>query len=289
MKNVKIAISTFACLVSLLMFWQPAIAQNLEGNSLTTSGEIEVLTLGVFHFNFPNLDAKKYDKEEQIDVLSPEFQKEIEAIANRLAEFKPNVVVIERPVSKQSQIDSLYHEYLAGNHQLERSETQQLGFRIASKCNAVVFCADAWGNTFSEVKELIGNSESAEYKRFEETFSHNIDSTLYFNDRTIFQEQGILAELKKINSRESIRKHMGNYLIGHFKFEALPGDYLGADFESGRWIDRNIRIFRNIQRIPKSQNQRILVIFGAGHMSLLNYLFECSPEYKLLDVNDFLK
>ncbi len=31
------------------------------------------------------------------------------------------------------------------------------------------------------------------------------------------------------------------------------------------------------------------MIFGAGHMTILNYLFECSPEYKLLHVNDYLK
>ena len=41
--------------------------------------------------------------------------------------------------------------------------------------------------------------------------------------------------------------------------------------------------------IMKVSGKRILVIFGAGHMTILNYLFECSPEYKLLHVNDYLK
>ena len=81
---------------------------------------------------------------------------------------------------------------------------------------------------------------------------------------------------------------LGDYLIGHFKNESTEGDYTGTDFEAGRWFDRNLRIFRNIQRIPKSV-KRILVIFGSGHMNLLNYLFECSPEYKLLNINDFLQ
>ncbi|MCS3161177.1 DUF5694 domain-containing protein [Bacteroides faecis] len=44
---------------------------------------------------------------------------------------------------------------------------------------------------------------------------------------------------------------MGNYLIGHFKYESDKGDYTGTDFESGRWFNRNLRIFRNIQRTPK--------------------------------------
>lgn len=92
-----------------------------------------------------------------------------------------------------------------------------------------------------------------------------------------------------LNNSERIKQSLGNYLIGHFKYESKEGDYTGADFESGRWFNRNLRIFRNIQRIPQSAGKRILVIFGAGHMNLLNYLFECSPEYILFEVNDYLK
>ena len=38
----------------------------------------EVLTLGVFHFDFPNLDMQQISEEDQINVLSPVYQKEIE-------------------------------------------------------------------------------------------------------------------------------------------------------------------------------------------------------------------
>ncbi|MFR5759097.1 MAG: hypothetical protein ACLUE2_15115 [Bacteroides cellulosilyticus] len=40
--------------------------------------QAEVLTLGVFHFEFPNLDVQQVSEEDQIDVLSPQYQKEIE-------------------------------------------------------------------------------------------------------------------------------------------------------------------------------------------------------------------
>lgn len=86
-----------------------------------------------------------------------------------------------------------------------------------------------------------------------------------------------------------IKKDLGNYLIKHFKYESVKGNYTGTDFESGRWFNRNLRILRNIQRIPDTAGKRILVIFGAGHLNILNYLFECSPEYKLLNINDYLK
>ena len=98
-----------------------------------------------------------------------------------------------------------------------------------------------------------------------------------------------LAQLAHINNPVHIKKDLGNYLIKHFKYESVKGDYTGTDFESGRWFNRNLRILRNIQRIPDTAGKRILVIFGAAHMNILNYLFECSPEYKLLNIDDYLK
>lgn len=246
----------------------------------------EVITLGVFHFEFPNLDVKQYSEEEQIDVWLPKYQKEIELIAQKLERFKPDAVVVEWPLYRQQETDSIYREYLAGNHQLSRNEVEQLGFRIAKMCNAKIYCADAWGAQTAAIEKLLQDDESKEYLAFEESFTNSPDSVLHTDHKDIFKQEGILAELIQINNSERIKQDLGNYLIAHFKYETTEGDYTGADFESGRWFNRNLRIFRNVQRIPKGK--RILVIFGAAHANLLNYLFECSPEYKLLNVNDYL-
>jgi len=82
---------------------------------------------------------------------------------------------------------------------------------------------------------------------------------------------------------------MGTYLIGTFKYETKGNEFFGPDFVTGWWFNRNLRIFRNIQKINAKPADRILVIFGAGHMTLLNSFFDASPEYKLLKVNDYLK
>ena len=246
----------------------------------------EVVTLGVFHFDFPNLDMEQTSEEDQIDVLLPGYQKEIELIVNKLAQFKPNAIVIEQPVYKQQKIDSLFSAYVAGTHTLSKSEVQQLGFRIAKMCNAKLYCADAWGAQTARIEKLLEDDNSEQYLAFEESFVNSPDTVLYDRDQPIFKQRGILPQLIHLNDPEQIRIDLGNYLIAHFKYESTQGDYTGADFESERWFNRNLRIFRNIQRVPKSAG-RILVIFGAGHMNLLNYLFECSPEYKLLNVNDY--
>lgn len=251
--------------------------------------QAEVLTLGVFHFEFPNLDVKQYAEDEQIDVYAPCYQQEIELIARKLAQFNPDAVVVEWPVYLQHETDSLFQEYLKGNHRLSRNEVQQLGFRIAKMCHSKIYCCDAWGAHTAAIDKLLDEDESKEYIAFEESFSNSPDSVLHTNSVDIFKQEGILAELRLLNDPERIKKDLGNYLIGHFKYESAEGDYTGADFETGRWFNRNLRIFRNVQRIPKASGKRILVIFGSAHMNILNYLFECSPEYKLLKVNEYLK
>ena len=46
--------------------------------------QAEVLTLGVFNFEFPNLDVQQVSEEDQIDVLSPQYQKEIRSEERRV-------------------------------------------------------------------------------------------------------------------------------------------------------------------------------------------------------------
>ena len=67
------------------------------------------MTLGTFHFDFPNRDIIKFDDSDQIDVLSPQYQKEIIAIVEKLSKFKPTAIAIELNPNKQQKIDSTYN------------------------------------------------------------------------------------------------------------------------------------------------------------------------------------
>jgi hypothetical protein len=53
-------------------------------------------------------------------------------------------------------------------------------------------------------------------------------------------------------------------------------------------VNRNLRIFRNVQRISAAPGERILVIYGSGHLPLLRYMAEASPEYELVEVDRYL-
>ncbi len=259
---------------------------------VTKTAQTQVLTLGSFHFNFPNLDVVKTASSNQIDVLEAQYQKEIEVIVAKLAAFKPTTIVIERLPEKQKLYDSLYTAYLAGKHILSRSEEQQIGFRLAKKMRlTTLFCTDAWGADYEQILQLTDGDNKMSKEKFWNYFYKNPDSTIYSyrNEKRLFKQEGIIAELKRINTEEYNKKGLGDYLIGIFKYETEDYEQLGPDFVSSWWFNRNLRIFRNIQRIDTSPEDRIVVIYGAGHMNLLNIFFDSSPEYDLLDVNDFLE
>ena len=259
-------------------------------NDNTKVKTTQVLTLGTFHFEFPNLDAEQTAEEDQIDVLLPEFQKEIESIVEKLSVFQPTVVAIECDPDYQDIIDSVYNQYLLGKYQLRRNESMQIGFRIAKAMGLKkLHCVDEYGIFTENINNILNNEESEEYRALIKSFDDNADSSKVFRKKPLFKTKGILAELIQSNDEENIKKDLGNYLIGDFKHEYTPYDYTGVDFETGRWFNRNLRIFRNIQRVETDPSDRILVIFGCGHLNILNYLFECSHEYTLVKANDFLR
>ncbi len=268
----------------IVLLWAPLIL------SAQTTNKVPVITLGTFHFSFPNLDNIKIEKNDQIDVLEPKYQKEIEEIVSELSRFNPTIIVIERQPGQQSKVDSLYQEYLKGNYQLSRGEDEQIGFRLA-RANGLkkLYCVDEWGNFNENLTRILEGKDSLLTQRFESFYFTNPDSLKKTKIKPTFKSIGIKQELLLINDEKRIKESLGDYLVGIFKYEVNRNDFLGVDFETGRWFSRNLKIFRNIQRIEASPGDRMVVIFGSGHLNLLNYFFECSPEYQLVDVKEFLR
>ncbi len=250
----------------------------------------EVLTLGSFHFAFHNLDLIKTKTSDQIDVLEAKYQREIEDIANRIAKFRPTIIVIERNPGEQAKYDSLYNQYLQGTYNLRRGEEEQIGFRVAKMMKLkTLYCVNAWGRDYEVLDSVLEGKDSLANKKFMDYFTKYADTVKQYFPQPVFKTKGIKAELIQKNDPANIKRDMGTYLIGIFKYETSDNEFFGPDFVTGWWFNRNLRIFRNIQKINAKPTDRILVIFGAGHMTLLNSFFDASPEYQLLKVNNYLK
>lgn len=249
----------------------------------------KVMTLGVFHFTYPNLDAVTTDSKDQISVLDEPYHSQIVAIAKAIEEFKPTIIAVERSPSYQCKLDSLFRLYKDGRFVLGKDEVFQLGFRIGKDLNLPrIYCVDEWGRHYPGITSVFEDTPLA--KKFDDFDASSPDSIFLSGARgKSGKVESVVDELYSLNRPDNIRKDLSAYLLGSFKFEDKPNDFFGVDFQTGRWFNRNLRILRNIQRIPFTPNDRILVIFGAGHLNLLNIFFDASEEFDLVSPLPYLK
>lgn len=91
--------------------------------------------------------------------------------------------------------------------------------------------------------------------------------------------------LRRANEPASLRDSHRTYLtmtrVGAGK------QYVGIDWVKG-WYERNLIIFANLTRIVTSPQDRILVIYGGGHIPLLTQFVRDSGLYTLEAVETYL-
>ena len=256
------------------------------GQNSSIPPKTQIMTLGVFHFNYPNLDAVKTEEKDQISVLDEPYKSEIIRIYEAILEFKPTIIAIEQTPEYQHRIDSLFDLYRNGNWELGRNEIYQLGFRLGKSLGLEkMYCIDDVGRNYSNLDSIF--NDSIRLNNLVSYYFSNQDSA-YRLPNTNTRITSVINTLIDVNNPENIRAGLSGYLLHPFKYEERPGDFTGVDFESGRWFNRNLRILRNIQRIPRGADDRILLIIGSDHLNLLNLFFDISREFELVSPLPYL-
>jgi len=266
--------------ISILLLCSLFITNGLLGQETKMLPRTKIMTLGVFHFAYPNLDAVKTEKNNQISVLEEPYQSEIIAISKAIEEYKPTIIAVESKPANQITMDSLFSLYKSDKWLLEKNEQYQLGFRIGKDLDLPkVYCVDNPGKHYDNIESIF--KDSVRLSNFENYYLTSADS-IYKTPVTGRKVTSIIDALYKSNNPAFVRERLAMYLLNPFKYEEKPGDFTGADFETGRWFNRNLRIFRNIQRIPHNSEDRILLIIGSDHLNLLNLFFDISKEFEFV-------
>lgn len=245
----------------------------------------QVLVLGTFHFADAGLDA--YKPRFDIDVRSPERQREVEDLVERLAAFRPTKVAVERRPERQAELDSLYEAYLRGTYELGPNEIYQVGFRLARRMgHERVWAVDA-PNPSLGMSPAEYEAEAARRPAVDPTWTARY-MALYRHEDSLKTTVPLRETLLRMNEPERLMRGLGHYLVDTFTASEGPGDYFGVD-TSVWWWGRNLRIFRNLQRITDSPEDRVLVLLGAGHAPLVRHAVEASPEHELVEPEAYLR
>ncbi|WP_445384411.1 DUF5694 domain-containing protein [Robiginitalea sp. IMCC44478] len=240
----------------------------------------EVLVVGSFHFDYPGLDAMQTLEEDKIDVLREPKKSEVTELVDYLKKFRPNKIAIEA-FPDWGAVAKL-REYKNGKHREKRDERYQLAIRLAAELEMdTIYSIDAQGllNDLYEMDTTYFDALGKAYDFRSDGLYDSLYTKWYEDDSRKVSQMPLIDYFSEMNSRRSHKYDYGFYLTGDFKL----GDYRGADMLSLYWYNRNLRIFRNIQRITTSPKDRIMVIFGNGHAAILRQLLEMSPEFHFVE------
>jgi len=242
---------------SLLLLW--ALTTSIVAWA-QSAARPEILVLGTYHMANPGHDIYNMQAD---DVLSSKRQQEIAQLVEVLKKFRPTKIAIEADVGSK-RVAQEYSDYLAGKFTLSRNETNQIGYRLAKDLgHTAVYPVDEEGDFPWErlLNYAKANGVAEKLDALEANWG-----TLVKDEDTFLRSHSILETLEYMNSDAMATKSIAFYYACVPYGD--PGDYAGPDLLAA-WYQRNIRIYHNIVKLIESPTDRILVIYGAGHLGWL--------------------
>jgi len=239
-----------------------------------------VLVVGSYHMSNPGLDPINVRAD---DVLSAKRQREIEEVATRLARFRPTKVAIEIPWGRDSTSNAIYQRYLAGSHTPDRTEMQQLGFRVAkaaglARLHGVDYRLDV-NLAGVMVAALMGGQPALA------AAVQGMTSRLVAEADSMMRNATVGDILVALNSARADSAH-GIYMAA--LRVGTDTTYTGATM-TARWYERNLKIASNVLRTIDSPSDRVLVIIGAAHGPVLRELLERVPGVTVVAPGTYLR
>ena len=235
--------------------------------------------LGTYHMANRNRDIFNLHAD---DDLAPKRQQEITQVIEVLKKFRPTRIAIEADLGN-SQIAQDYSAYVAGKY---------TPFRATKPTKSDSAWPKNWAIKTVYPVNVVGDFPVQRVMNFAKAHgtSDKLDALMAaFGaevklEQDFLQSHTVLEMLEYLNSDSLAAKDVAQY------YAVVPfgedGDYAGPDLLA-LWYERNIRIYQNIRALVESPNDRILVIYGAGHLGWLQQDATNDASVKLRKLSEF--
>ena len=239
----------------------------------------QVLVLGTFHMGNPGAD---YANMEVPDPTTPERQRQLQEVVDRIAAFRPTKVAVEVPYGNAA-VNERYARYLRGEYALGRDEVDQVAFRLARALgHARVYPVDYREDMdFGAVMGYAAQRQPALAGEFQAVIGRVIaegDSAL--------RHGTFLDAFRAQNDPAWLDAGHGLYM--RLAEVGLDSSYVGTE-QLSRWFDRNLRIFANLLRTIDSPGDRVVVLMGSSHAAILRRFVRDHPGVELVEAADYLR
>lgn len=265
---------------------QPVASDDLNQEKPTDSNVVQVMVIGSEHFANPGLDVINI---EPIDVLTPQRQKELQAIAESLREFEPTLVAIERVTEAPNYIDTGFDTFKESDLLSKRNESIQIGYRLANLAGLTrVYGIDEQPSEgepdYFPMQKLM--EQINKQGRMAEFQSMIGDVTERLNSFTKDNSHRDLAEYLALSNT------LGSPLIDDdMYFDLMKFDQgesqAGAELFA-YYMMRNTKIMSKLMNVTKP-GDRVVIIYGAGHKPWFEYILNGLSDYESVDPVPYLE
>lgn len=253
--------------------------------------QVRVLLLGTYHMDNPGLDEVNVDAD---DVLTDQRQAELRELADRLADWNPDRVAVERPYDRCEKVNDRYEEYRSGERAYDceeifpaphpmrnesdtecRSEVVQIGFRLADR-----LAHDYIASIDEHPEESRYDSDPFENREVDSARKTPITQkgadTMKREDDQQLASSTISEYLAWVNREERLRLNHDQMFDRGVR---LTNNQFGSPISLVYWYDRNIRMVHHLWRTMEPDDERILLLVGSGHIRVLRHLLTEAPMF----------
>jgi hypothetical protein len=267
-------------LVTLSILCVKSYSQKTDSDSKEFQ-PVQVLNFGTFHMGFTNDETTtEFDENDQNN------QNQAREIAKQLAEFKPTVIIVERPPRSNEKLLEIYNRYI---------QNPDMEFKYPTEIELIAYEAGRLSGT----KRIYGVDHKMGYNyNIGNDIKNSIDSI--WHDK-FFQDP--LSYYPDIDSEKGSNKNLSNQLkqINHDQYldflitvnadilthAGTKDGFEGAD-EAAKYYQRNLRMFSNLNRLELTQEDRVFILMGASHTAFFRDFISRNPKYKMVDTFKYL-
>jgi hypothetical protein len=255
--------------------------------------KIKVILIGTFHFGATSdANSTKFP-----DLFSKNRQLQLDTIAQKISSLRPNKIFVENDPSKQNKLDSLFELYkknMLSDTSKFRSETYQLGFRMAKKANlkkvyAVDYPMELPFSELREAQQSISSIPEDSLKKIIQNFPTFFQQPKPYDENKFPQLSATTLRnyFSFINSKAYRHDLMYDYLQQPMTFKYFSKS-VGIKYTS-IWYERNLNIFNNILLNLSNQDRTIVILFGGAHTAVLRQYFENHLSFEIVELDKVLK
>ncbi|OFX02518.1 MAG: hypothetical protein A3E78_02275 [Alphaproteobacteria bacterium RIFCSPHIGHO2_12_FULL_63_12] len=260
-----------------------ATAPTANAPDASAVAPIEVMVLGTWHFAGSDSDVISIKTD---SVLAPKRQRELEDAVQRLAAFRPNVIVTERVTAAPDYVDPKFATFTDEDLATNADERVQVAYRLARRAG---------------VARVIGldeqpSSGEPDYFPFGKAFEHAAATGQQQDFEALIGAARAMAEgeVEKLSaltmSEALVETNRGQISSPDFYYELLKfdtgEDQPGAELNA-YWFMRNAKIFSKLIDVTKP-GDRVIVVYGAGHKFWLDHLVAQTPGFISAAPEDYL-